>query len=410
MGVAPLPKYDPTLTVGTKNLKVSSDPILSEMQTKKSVVAVPKSLEMIPLHPDFELPDKDDPRYIETVIRAKLRWKDETRRTCYVGNLQQELTETMLVEFLSSVGKVSCLAPRRNLETPVGMTASAYVEPSWFTFVEFETAKGADLAIQLGGYVLGDRPIKVGRANQPIVRSLVPGSSSGGGVATGGLGGGANGMMDTGLDGGAGDDYVPSVEEIDQKLPEILQIIEGNMGNDAAMAGDTKEVKTANLYKELENQVDQQRVRPKTSSERKKERKEKRRRSISREYHRKTRALQLQKELEKIPAPTPAPKRKDPHEGKFFNGWTWIPKDQAPEWVQASQIATLHHLKNTMTPGMASLRPQEQVLPPGIVASVEAENARLSGRTGGQPSVQFSGTTAFSSEPAAKQPKVAGGG
>jgi len=375
---------------------VSSDPILQSLQSRKTQVAgIPSNLDMLPLHPDVQLPPKGHPAYARQVIRAKMAWRDETRRTVYVGNLQPELTEDQLFDFFQSVGKVTCIAPRRNVEPVVG-AGNTYVQPSWFTFVEFGTQKGADLACQLGGYVIGDRPIKVGRANQPIVKSMVP-----------------NMVRHR-----VGDSYEMSAMKAKREHEQMMLMMQQQQGEDNFVELDDDEldrrikeiIKEAeedaikemkkrskeDLYSQLENQLDEQIEDPLTASMKRRERKERRRRSAS-----------LRRKSDKIRSepfplsskPThaggkgPARKRVDPHEGKFFNGWTWIPKTEAKDWIEANQVATLHHLEHTMTPGVATLTKPESILPPGIVATIEAENEKANAPP------EFSGQTPFSDLP-----------
>jgi len=394
MGGTPI---QPQISAQTsKSIGLSSDPLLADLQGKKlAIEGIPKNLEMIPMHPDVEVPHKDDPGYIEAVVAAKMRWKNEVRRTCYVGNLAPELTEAELGEFFTSVGRVVCVAPRRNFEQPLGITPATaqFVQPSWFTFVEFDTPRSADLACQLGGYVLGDRPIKIGRANQPIVKEMVPDRELQE-ARFAEMAGHKNAVKNLLVD-----DGLPDLEEIDRKLPALLKQAEEN-------AMRAKKETEEDVYKVLEDEVDVTRKTPKTEQERKRERKERRRRSISREKHRKAKALQLEAErLHLTIPPTPAPKKVDPNKDRFFNGWTWIPKDQAKDWIEASQLATVQHLKQPLTPGMATLDGKAPMLPPGILASLEYENEQKASQSpvtaAGQPgfSSGFTGKTGFTAAP-----------
>jgi len=392
MGGVPL-QEEKERTLGTRHLGVSTDPVLQAMQEKKtSLPGVPSNLEQIPLHPDMKLPEKDDPRYAEAVLRSKMAWRDDVRKTVYVGNLQPELTEGQLAEFLSSVGKVVCVAPKRNVEAVTGVTTSTYVQASWFTFVEFETAKGADMSLQLAGYVLGDRQIRIGRANQPIVKSMVPNMA-------------LQHLINIGEMPELPDEMGPEVQdeisegdndldesEIIRLMRESIRLMEKDARERNAATKEDKE----DVYRELEAQIDVQRQLPKTESMRKRERKEARRRSKSRDREIRRQLEQNLREAARKPPPKPVIK-KDPHEGMFFNGWTWIPKDQAQDWIAANQVATLHHLTHSMTPGVASLQSPDQLLPPGIIATVKSENLRAQREAQGE-TPGFSGNTAFSDE------------
>jgi len=380
-------------TKGTKMLGVSADPVLSTLQEKKGEVpGIPQNLEQIPLHPDVQLPDKDDPRYAEAVMRSKIRWKDETRRTVYVGNLMPEISEIQLSEFMMTVGMVTCVAPRKYVEQTTGTNQHTYVQSSWFTFVEFENPRDAARSLQLAGYVLGDRPIKMGRANQPIVKSMVPNMALHHLIQSG--------VLDEKLLKKRQAEKLaekealkrerermPDLKTLRHQLREQLKVIEEHIREDA-----NKKTKDG-VYKALEDEVDRLRAPPKTEAEKRKEKEEERKRQRSISRSNREAARKLQAELNK-PMPKPKPERKaDPHAGRFFNGWAWIPKEQAKDWIAANQVATLHHITHMMTPGMATLRGPEAMLPPGLVASIKHENAKVQGTP------QFSGQTPFSSVP-----------
>jgi RNA recognition motif-containing protein len=84
---------------------------------------------------------------------------DEVLRTVYVGNLGPQIEAEILKQFFSACGEISFVK-----------IAGASDNASRYAFIEFKELGHAAMAMQLTGSMLGDRQIKVGKANNPIVK------------------------------------------------------------------------------------------------------------------------------------------------------------------------------------------------------------------------------------------------
>lgn len=109
--------------------------------------------------PSSSLPqnlDLNNPAFIAAQKRS-----EEVARTLYIGNLFSNITASELREFFSKVAKVSYVKLAGN--PPHGTT---------YAFVEFETINDAMTAKQLQGSTLGGLPVKIGPAQNPIVKTI----------------------------------------------------------------------------------------------------------------------------------------------------------------------------------------------------------------------------------------------
>jgi len=95
------------------------------------------------------------------LLQASMKRADEVARTVYVGNLNATTTEQDLAAFFSTCGEVSFV----KLAGSVDIT-----QVTRYAFVEFKEQASAIVAMSLSGATLGDRVIKVGKANNPIVK------------------------------------------------------------------------------------------------------------------------------------------------------------------------------------------------------------------------------------------------
>lgn len=105
-----------------------------------------------------------NPNVQDQLMQAQLKREEEISRTVYVGNLVPNITEEELAEFLTSCGEVTCV---KHCGNTVG-DGEATVR---YSFVEFATRQGALTAMGIGGTLLMGRPIKVGKALNPIIKN-----------------------------------------------------------------------------------------------------------------------------------------------------------------------------------------------------------------------------------------------
>jgi len=85
--------------------------------------------------------------------------KEVVMRTIYVGGLGNGISEDMLERFFAPCGPIHFVRLGGDIKTS-----------QRFGFVEFLTKEAADNAVALSGRMLGDRQIKVGKANNPIIK------------------------------------------------------------------------------------------------------------------------------------------------------------------------------------------------------------------------------------------------
>lgn len=83
----------------------------------------------------------------------------EIARTIYVGNINSKVTPADLVDFFSVCG-------------PVGFVRMAGDEsqPTRFAFIEFLDMESAQCAMMMNGRILMERPIKINRSKNTIVK------------------------------------------------------------------------------------------------------------------------------------------------------------------------------------------------------------------------------------------------
>jgi len=94
------------------------------------------------------------------ILAAGQKRADEVARTIYVGNLGAAVDETTLRQLFSSVGEILFCK-----------VAGDVVSGIRYGFVEFKDLAAAAAAQALSGTMVGDRAIKVGKANNPIVKT-----------------------------------------------------------------------------------------------------------------------------------------------------------------------------------------------------------------------------------------------
>lgn len=87
------------------------------------------------------------------------RRAEEIARTIYIGNLSPMVHEDALRKYFLGCGEI--------LFTKI---AGSNDQASRYGFIEFKELSGAQRALSLNGTQLGDRSIKVGKANNPIVK------------------------------------------------------------------------------------------------------------------------------------------------------------------------------------------------------------------------------------------------
>jgi hypothetical protein len=97
--------------------------------------------------------------FVSEISRQRV---DEIARTIYVGNLSQDTTELELKQLFSVAG-----APLYIKITGDANNAST----GRYAFIEFATIEAVAAANNLSGCFLNHRPIKIGRANNPIIKS-----------------------------------------------------------------------------------------------------------------------------------------------------------------------------------------------------------------------------------------------
>eukprot|EP00466_Bigelowiella_natans_P003174 jgi/Bigna1/131189/aug1.13_g5897 len=100
----------------------------------------------------------------EALLAAQLKREEEISRTIYVGNLRPEISEDMLSDWLSKCGEVVCVKHCNN-------TVGEGENRVRYSFVEFKTREAAMTALGIGGSLLAGRPIKVGKALNPIIKN-----------------------------------------------------------------------------------------------------------------------------------------------------------------------------------------------------------------------------------------------
>ncbi len=91
---------------------------------------------------------------------AHAKRADDVARTVYVGNLGPMVDEPMMNQFFSVCGEVTYVK-----------LAGDSVAGVRYAFVEFKDQISAAAAMALSGSMLGDRAVKVGKANNPIVKN-----------------------------------------------------------------------------------------------------------------------------------------------------------------------------------------------------------------------------------------------
>lgn len=94
------------------------------------------------------------------VLLAAQKRNDDIARTIYVGNLSVGVDEPAIRQFFSKAGQV--LYVKLAGDTVAGVR---------YAFVEFSDVNAAIAAQNLSGQHLGDRQIKIGKANNPIVKA-----------------------------------------------------------------------------------------------------------------------------------------------------------------------------------------------------------------------------------------------
>ncbi|KAK9702851.1 hypothetical protein K7432_011051 [Basidiobolus ranarum] len=82
---------------------------------------------------------------------------EEITRTVYVGNINTNITEAELIKFFSTCGPVIY----------VKMAGDA-AQPTRFAFLEFSNIPAAQMALNMNGVLLGERPLKINHSKNAI--------------------------------------------------------------------------------------------------------------------------------------------------------------------------------------------------------------------------------------------------
>jgi len=86
----------------------------------------------------------------------------EIARTIYVGNINSKVSPAELVDFFSVCGPVAYIR-----------MAGDESQPTRFAFIEFLDMDAAQMAMTMNGRMLMDRPIKINRSKNTIVKPPV---------------------------------------------------------------------------------------------------------------------------------------------------------------------------------------------------------------------------------------------
>lgn len=90
---------------------------------------------------------------------TNMQTPDEVARTIYVGNINDTVTAEQLIGVFSVCGAVNFCR-----------MAGTSTHPSRYAFIEFQHFDASQKAMQLNGMMLVDRPLRVNKSKNPIVR------------------------------------------------------------------------------------------------------------------------------------------------------------------------------------------------------------------------------------------------
>jgi len=99
----------------------------------------------------------------DSLLQASKEHAETTARTIYVGGLNPNITEGKLEALFAACGPINFVKMGGD-KIVNGITNK-------FAFIEFKTTDAATNAMQMTGTVVMDRPMKVGKANNPIIKA-----------------------------------------------------------------------------------------------------------------------------------------------------------------------------------------------------------------------------------------------
>lgn len=225
-----------------------------------------------------------------SLMAATERRQDEVDRTIYVGNVPLPASEQDVKAVFGVCGPI----------LHVKLAGETVGKASRFAFIEFVEKRSADAAMSMTGTMLQDKPIKVGRANNPIFK---PGQSN------------DNGPTNKNVD-----DIMAKVRAAQMQLKNKVEAKRHDSRRDRDR-GDRDRRHSRS---------------PRRRRSRSRSRERRRRRSRSRERRSRSRERRPRRPSSGAsegggsysPPPPPARKRKNEHEGMFFDGYRWQPIDQ----------------------------------------------------------------------------------
>jgi len=224
----------------------------------------------------------------ETLMDAARKRDDEIARTVYVGNLALDVDAPTLKKYFSPIcGPVLY----------VKLAGDTFGRTGRFAFLEFDDLEGAAKAMTMSGALLGGRPIKVGKSNNPIFKP-----------------------------GGAGD---PRAEQRQKSLEDIMsKIKEHAVAVGKKVESRTTDTKGRNQSRSRHSKSKHKRNSGSKSRSRSRGRRHSRSRSRSRSRsvrrrhsHSRSRSRSGRRE----PPPTlPLRKPRPDRTGMFFDGYSWV--------------------------------------------------------------------------------------
>lgn len=198
----------------------------------------------------------------QALLRASREHEELVAKTVYVGGLSLSVTEEHLKHFFSTCGTI------------LFVKMAGRQPPARFAFIEFASKQAAATALTLSGAILLDCSVKIGKATNPIIK--------------------------------------PKEKTDTNKLEEIMRKVRANIGKI------DKKVKPRSRSRSRERRRSRSRSRDRSRRNRSRDRGRRRRsRSRDRDRSRRNRSRSPQQPLRR--------KRHNPHEGMFFDGYTWQP-------------------------------------------------------------------------------------
>jgi len=248
-----------------------------------------------PLMPNFQL--GTNVSLPQPLVVAAQKRAEEVARTVYVGNLNGVINEEHLRQFFKSCGDIIYIK-----------LAGDAAQSARYAFIEFKELPSAQTALTLSGTMLGDRAIKVGKANNPIVKV-----------------GGASGEP-TVQDPEKLEEAMERVRKLQKKISKKVEVEEKD--------GDPKDVKDTKDKDKKRSSRSRSKGRRSRSGSRHKKRSSRsrgdRRRSRSRDNRRKSKRSRSRSWPRAVSSHY-KPKAKKPqadYSGMFWDGFQWNPKPE----------------------------------------------------------------------------------